>query len=148
MLGCLNDGTACDIAAVGFQLTVSALQDGLNRSRRRDPVGVPVDDAPANGFPSEDHRPAKVEVVALIRASEQTGSMGEMLDLHRSARSAVTAALTRSNERDVASRRLADASLSRLDTAAHSRANGPSGFARVASSPREQIRFFGSDCLA
>ena len=33
-----------------------------------------------------------------------------------SARSAVTTALTRSNERDVASRRVADASLSRLDT--------------------------------
>jgi hypothetical protein len=73
VLGCLNDGTACDIAAVAFQLTVSALQDELNRSRRRDPVGVPVDDAPANGFSSEDRRHAKVEVVALIRTSETVG---------------------------------------------------------------------------
>jgi len=56
----------------------------------------------------------------------------------------VSTALTRSNESDVAFRRVADASLSRLDTAAHPQAGGPSGFARVASSPREQIRFFGS----
>jgi hypothetical protein len=81
VLGCLNDGTACDIAAVAFQLTVSALQDELNRSRRRDPVGVPVDDAPANGFSSEDRRHAKVEVVALIRTSELLALV--VLDLHR-----------------------------------------------------------------
>jgi hypothetical protein len=81
VLGCLNDGTACDIAAVAFQLTVSALQDELNRSRRRDPVGVPVDDAPANGFSFEDRRHAKVEVVALIRTSELLALV--VLDLHR-----------------------------------------------------------------
>ena len=81
MLGCLNDGTACDIAAVAFQLTVSALQDGLNRSRCRDPVGVPVADAPANGLSSEDRPHAKVEVVGLIRTSELLALV--VLDLHR-----------------------------------------------------------------
>jgi hypothetical protein len=96
------------ISGASRKLTESALQDGLNRSRRRDPVGVPVDDAPANGFSSEDRRHAKVEVVALIRTSELLALI--VLDLHRVCEVCGDDPLTRSNESDVASRRVADAS--------------------------------------
>ena len=67
-----------------------------------------------------------------------------MIDLHRVCEVCGDDGADPFEQRDVASRRVADASLSRLDTAAHPRAGGPSGFARVASSPREEIRFFGS----